>query len=181
MLLCAVAAGLATTLQARAERVDVGMGVIDLPAGAHLQPGQGLDSAIGTLVSRDGTPPVGFDIGGQFDAPVLARKELTFFRHGTIDGVPWVAYRLKTMKKYALSVWFPRPVPAIFGANCASGVQRLWALRLILRFHPNREALGKQTSDFKCPALSTTAWASCHKIAQRHRRLARGFEVHRLG
>ena len=133
-----VALGLLIATSARAGTLDLGTGTIDLPPGTHMRPGHGLDSAIGSLVSSDGTPEVGYDIGGQFDAPTLPRKELTFYRHGTTNGVSWVAYRTKNMSPYSLSVWYPKPLATIFGARCTNSAERLKALRLIMRYKPKK-------------------------------------------
>ena len=139
-----VAAALVLSTRARAETADLWFGTIELPPGAHQQAGHGLDSAIGNLVSNDGTPAIGYDVGGHFDIPVVTLKDVSFYRHGSVQGIPWFAYTRRGKKDFSLSVYFvfqKGELPAIFGAICANRAERSKALRLILRFKPKKEAL----------------------------------------
>ena len=120
----------------RAEVVDFGSGTIDLPPGVEHHPQQALDSAEGTFVSHDGTPTVGYDIGGYTSTEVPKLKFL-FFRHGVTHGYAWFALVARN-EPHALFVTFPEGGPAHFRADFTTKAERNKALRLILRYIPKR-------------------------------------------
>jgi len=115
---------------------EFGLGTIDLPSTTKDYPKRGVDSAVGTLISTDGTPDIRYDIGqGPTTFPELKPAEYIFLKTGQLNGFDYRAI-IYSSDPRQLAFFLVKPRFAGFTATINSEIERDQVLKILLKYRP---------------------------------------------
>jgi len=115
------------------ETIDFGFASLELPSASHDNPRQGIDSAVGTITSTDGTPTIHYDVGqGPTEVPSINAVDFLFLKTGKLDGYDYHATIHKSDPDQ-LSFFLIKPIFSGFWATVNTELDRDKVLSILLR------------------------------------------------